>query len=307
MELKLKYMNLYFPTIKKDTEPLCKAFQKHNIVFGMATSIEELRGPAGSLFFRHSKQVVPGDSMKMAVVQPEQGVFIHKQNDDLLIESKVSGHGHCLAWSQRNPDWLMPVLTNSTTSQVYDLLKLHITECVKHYSAWETMDIVNEGYTSQLPWAYFIPDSIEAALTFSKEANPKMKRYYNGIFIGHHEECEKVIELAEKRLIDGIGIQWHRNAGVNESFAFPALFEFADTIRSLGLPIRFSEVTILDNGNTIDGNKKWAETIEIALRLGVTHYIQWGIHNPGWRGSCLLFDEQLQELPYAQTIRDILS
>lgn len=293
MEQKPKY-TVYLPAIQNQSIPLHEAFAKHGTVFGMATSLGEvmLNEKARNIFLHHAKQIVPADSMKMAVVQPEQGTFKHEQNDALL-KFVPNGHGHTVCWGMRNPEWLEPTLKKANEEERVDILRKQVVEYVTHYREWESMDIVNEGYVMESPWSKYVPDYIELAMSFAKEANPNIPRYYNGVFLGLPKEQKACLELSQKGLIDGIGIQWHRKAGVSDAPWIPELIQFA---KSVGVPIRFSEVTIAPNGNEYDFNAKWMEAVRIALEIGVHAFTQWGIYDgpDTWNGNSLLFDRNAQ-------------
>ena len=289
--------NLYLPVIARELVPLKDAFGRHGILFGMATSNSEMKDDlAKAIFDYHANLIVPGDQMKMAVVQPYEEIFVYEHNHKMR-EMAPHAHGHCLYWGQRYPEWLIPRLQKLDIDGRYDVLALHIAACMKAYSTWNSMDVINEGFTQPSPWMEYIgPASIPWALTIAKGANPALPRYYNGVFLGLPEEMKSVMALIDQKAIDGVGIQWHRKAGVDDTPWIPELIDFAAAVKRKGLPVRMSEVTIRPNGNEGDFIAKWREAVRLALMIGVTAFVQWGINDgpDSWQGDSLLFDREYQ-------------
>ena len=281
--------NLYFPIMSKQLPRLRDAFWRRGIRFGMATSTAEMNSQAGDIFRYHAAQIIPGDQMKMAVVEPVQGIFVHEQND-VMRGLCDSAHGHCLYWGQRFPAWLPDALSDATTAGRYAILETWIVECMTHYSGWNSMDVINEGFTTGSHWLTYIgPESIPFALHTARQAAPNVPIYYNGVFLGLPDERKAVLDLIDKGLLDGVGVQWHRVEGVDETPWIPELVQFT---RSCGLPIRMSEVTIKPKGNPAAHAEKWREAVRVALEIEAIDFVQWGIQDSSdsWQGDSLMFD-----------------
>lgn len=290
--------NLYFPLVAKEIQSLKDTFSRVGIKFGMSGNIDSVKR-YWPIYSYHAAIGVPESSMKMYAVHPTEETWNHEPNDKLFekLGDERTRHGHCLYWGQYYADWLPGALAEADMSGRYAILKNHIAGSMKHYWQWDSMDVVNEGFCYVYgPWVDYIGMSaIPYSFDYAKEARGDAKTpviYYNGVFIGLPDEMEKTLELASNKKIEGIGLQWHRSSGVNDSAFIPQVIQFMRTAKSMGMKTRMSEVTIKPNGNDGDHASKWVEAVDVAIECGVSEFVQWGIcdNSGSWQGDSLLFD-----------------
>lgn len=282
--------NIYLPIIANDNEPSLKdLFAKRGIRFGFAADyyIASAYPPSAPIVKKHAAIIVPEDQMKMAPTQPKQGIFDFKKNDDLVAWGKANNvaiHGTCLMWSQRNPDWLKPSITSPEDAE--RILRTHVRTISSRYYL-TGMDVVNEFYTDPGIWGYWLAGRAPSIALTEAVNSPK---WYNGLFRAP-DEINQVLDMAASGMIDGVGIQWHVNAGQDLDALIASVKSFAQTAKSYGVQVRLSEVSVLENGNASQSAQTWKQAVRLALDIGAIDFIVWGTVDPSWRGDALLFDE----------------
>src|ERR1044071_5029499 len=69
------------------------------------------------------------NAMKWGAIRPDRATFNFGPGDRIVAfarEHRMKVRGHCLAWSEYNPGWLLKA--NFTPAQMSDLLREHITK-----------------------------------------------------------------------------------------------------------------------------------------------------------------------------------
>ena len=190
------------------------------VKLGTAVRLDALRRDASyrDLFLGQYDALTPENEMKMALLQPQRGVYDFRAADDLVAFAKQHHkaiHGHALVWGLQLPLWLIDhgaiddiglhlpplsvgppldaalgdLLTNLTgwdRSELLGIMLDHITTVMRHFGddvpEW---DVVNEpldanGNLQNNVWRRFIgPDYIELALRAAHAANPRAKLFIN--------------------------------------------------------------------------------------------------------------------------------
>ena len=179
---------------------------------------------------REFNMVEPENAMKWGAIRPDRATFNFGPGDRVVAfarEHNMKVRGHCLAWSEYNPGWL--VNGKFTPAQMSDLLREHITKVMRHYKgqvfAW---DVVNEvfladGSVESSIW-YDQPGIglkgkgtayVEQALRWARAADPAALLFYNDYDTeGINPKSDAVYAMvkdfrARGVPIDGVGIQAH--------------------------------------------------------------------------------------------------
>jgi endo-1,4-beta-xylanase len=190
------------------------------VKLGSAVRLDVLRrDPAyRDLFLSRYDALTPENEMKMALLQPQRGVYDFRAADALVAfarEHHKAIHGHALVWGLQLPLWLVDhgasddlglhlpplsagphldpllggLLTNLTGWKRDELLGImcdHIATVMRHFGdAVPEWDVVNEpldadGDLQDNVWRRFIgPDYVELALRAAHAANPRAKLFIN--------------------------------------------------------------------------------------------------------------------------------
>ena len=179
---------------------------------------------------REFNMLTAENALKWGGIRPTRERFNFAPGDRLVAfaqKHKMKVRGHCLAWSEYNPGWL--VKGNFTPAQMSELLREHITKVMQHYRgqvfAW---DVVNEvfladGLVEPSVW-YDQPGIglkgkgtayVEQAFRWARAADPDTLLFYNDYDTeGINPKSDAVYEMVKdfKRRgvpIDGVGIQAH--------------------------------------------------------------------------------------------------
>ena len=246
-------------------------------------------------------------------------------------ENNISVRGHVLLWHSQTPDWFFKEnfsdSGNWVSKEVMSQRLENYIEAVMYAMETEfpdldvyAWDVVNECYMDdgslraagtdpsqeQSRWTMIYGDDtyIDEAFTYARKYAPEdCKLFYNDYneYIEGKREAiyTKMSALAEKGLIDGIGMQSHLDVGYPNA----ALYRQAiDRFNSTGLEVQITELDITQYNNNGDLTQQTAAYESImgqivdAKRDGanITAVIFWGITDAtSWRssGSPLLFDE----------------
>ncbi|MDT5271850.1 MAG: (4-O-methyl)-D-glucuronate---lignin esterase [Acidobacteriota bacterium] len=179
---------------------------------------------------REFNMLTAENALKWGAIRSNQSTFNFAPGDRLVAfaqKHRMKVRGHCLAWSEYNPGWL--VKGNFTPAQMSELLREHITKVMQHYRgkvfAW---DVVNEVFLadgSVEPSVWYDQPGIglkgkgtayvEQALRWARAADPDALLFYNDYDTeGVNPKSDAVYEMvkdfrARGVPIDGVGIQAH--------------------------------------------------------------------------------------------------
>lgn len=259
-------------------------------------------------------------------------------------ENNIPVRGHVLVWHSQTPDWFFKEgfqddgdwVDKDTMIQRMENYIKNVMEGLAeqfpdvNFYAW---DVVNEAWQdSGIPrvagssksedsnssaWTRIFGDNsfIEYAFQFARKYAPEgCKLYYND----YNEYVDSkttaiynmAMELKEKGLIDGIGMQSH----LDVSYPTISMYKKAlDKFASTGLDIQVTELDITTSDTTETGLKTQAQMYSDLFDLYVEYadsisaVVLWGVtDDQSWRASRvpLLFDEEFQAKPAYYSIVD---
>lgn len=267
---------------------------------------------------------------------------------DFCRDNNISVRGHVLVWHQQTPDWFFKegftddgdwVSKEVMLERLENYIKNVFTAVKEEYPtvdfyAW---DVVNECWlddgsyrpagsqsdgSKNSPWVQIFGDNsfIEPAFEYARKYAPEgCKLYYNDFNEYMPGKTQAIYDMAmdlkEKGLIDGIGMQSHLDAR-SGSDAFPsasvykkALAKFAET----GLDIQVTEWDATVNENTEAGFEAQAQYYSdimdaiVEYKDSVSAVVFWGTtDDKSWRASKypLLFNEDFTAKPAYYSIVD---
>lgn len=230
----------------------------------------DLSGPHAELLVKHFNSVVAENAMKMAYLEPAEGVFDFRVADALVDFAKAHHmlvRGTTLAWYLQNPPWLFQDAEGNdlqpgpeSKALVLRRLKTYIRTVVSHYRddvyAW---DVVNEaidpaqrdGFRRSRWFEITGTDYIDTAFRTAREAAPHAKLFINDFGTTNPTKRTFLYNLVKDLKargvpIDGVGHQMHIN------IRRPSTGAIAETIRmfsTLGLDNQITEldVSVYDN------------------------------------------------------------
>ncbi|MDO4156008.1 MAG: endo-1,4-beta-xylanase [Oscillospiraceae bacterium] len=269
------------------------------------------------------------------------------QADALLkycAENKIPVRGHTLVWHSQTPDWFFKegfsddgdwVDKDTMLQRMENYIKNVMEGLATQYPDVEfyAWDVVNEAWTDQgapraagssksenpnsSAWVRIFGDNsfIEPAFEYARKYAPAgCKLYYNDY---NEYETGKTtaiynmaMELKEKGLIDGIGMQSHLDVGYPTASAYrKAIDKFAST----GLDIQVTELDITTSDTSEAGLEKQAQLysdifdIYVEYADSISAVVLWGVtDDQSWRASRvpLLFDEKFQAKPAFYSVID---
>lgn len=194
-----------------------------------------LSGPHAELLVKHFNSIAAENAMKMAQLQPTEGVFDFRVADALVDFAKAHHmlvRGTTLVWHEQNPPWLFKDAEGNdlqpgpeSKALLLQRLKTYIRTVVSHYRddvyAW---DVVNEvidpaqpdGFRRS-PWFEITgTDYIDTAFRTAREAAPHAKLFINDF--GTTDPTKRMFlynlvkDLKARGVpIDGVGHQLHIN------------------------------------------------------------------------------------------------
>lgn len=173
---------------------------------------------------------------------------------------RIVTKGHPLAWHEMFPGW-------ARTLPDADVLKLQrerITEIVRSFKdSVEIFDVINETTVSAKSdnaigrWvkAQGATRVVDEVLALVHEANPRAKLLYNDFNVSADFE-NLVAELQQlKAPVDILGIQSHMH---KELWPMDKVWSVCDTYARFGLPLHFTELTILSGRFKDKDDMDWA-------------------------------------------------
>ncbi|MDJ0619741.1 MAG: endo-1,4-beta-xylanase [Calothrix sp. MO_192.B10] len=199
-------------------------------------------------------KITPENDMKMARVQPTEGVFTFAKADSVVEFARKNSmliHGHTLVWHQEMPSWVERYRGNAPALE--KILKSHIQTVVGHYKGKvQYWDVVNEaierhGYRNTIWYDTLGKDFIRRAFIYAHNADPAAKLIYNDYDIAtENQKSKKVLSLLSRLRKAGtpvcaVGLQMHISEnGINYGSFRRMIQKYA----SLGLEVHITEMDV---------------------------------------------------------------
>lgn len=266
---------------------------------------------------------------------PQISLANAKKALEFAEENGISVRGHVLVWHSQTPDWFFKegysndgdwVSKEVMIKRLENYIKNVMETIAEEYPnvdfyAW---DVVNEAYkdtggmrdagsnnvvNGQSAWVQVFGDDsfIDYAFQFAREYAPEgCKLFYNDyneyIPAKRDDICEKVAELKEKGLINGVGMQSHIKMGS------PSIELYEEAIRKyadLGVEVQITELDIDQKSNSASDLSELAERYQEVFAMykkvvddgvNLSAVTIWGINDGNsWIGGYpLLFDDEFQ-------------
>ncbi len=240
---------------------------------GAAIWSGDLSGPHADLLVKHFNSIVAENAMKMAYLEPTEGVFDFRVADALVDFAKAHHmliRGHTLVWYQQNPPWLFKDAEGNdlqpgpeSKALLLRRLNTYVRTVVSHYKgdvyAW---DVVNEAVDPAQPdgfrrsrWFELTgTDYIDTAFRAAHEAAPHAKLFINDYDTTDPTKRTFLYNLvgdlkARGVPIDGVGHQMHIN------IHWPTVEAIVETIRmfsALGVDNQVTELDVSLYDNSTD-------------------------------------------------------
>ena len=259
-------------------------------------------------------------------------------------KNKIPVRGHTLVWHSQTPDWFFKENFSDNGDWVdKDTMLKRMENYIKNvmeglatqypdveFYAW---DVVNEAWlddgnprkagssksedSNSSAWVRIFGDNsfIEYAFQYARKYAPKnCKLYYNDFNEYMPGKTTAIynmaMELKEKGLIDGIGMQSHLDVGFPTASTYrKAIDKFAST----GLDIQVTELDITTSDTSEAGLEKQAQLYSDIFDIytdyadSISAVVVWGVtDDQSWRATRvpLLFDENFQAKPAYYSIVD---
>lgn len=251
-------------TPQNDPNKGLKDYLKDYFLVGVAVGRQSLTQDS-ALIIKEFNSLTAENDMKPGVLHPSENTWKWETADAIMAfaeRHKIAVRGHNLLWHTQDARWMFTGPDGKPASKELVLKRLrdHIHAVVGRYKgriyAW---DVVNEAVddgpdstkiyrTERTPWWTLFqgPEFIDAAFRYAREADPKVKLYYNDYSSESVNKHRKIYKLV-KRLkdngvpIDGVGFQAHWK--INSPT--PAQLRTAlDEIISLGMDVQFTELDV---------------------------------------------------------------
>jgi endo-1,4-beta-xylanase len=266
---------------------------------------------------------------------PQINIDAARPQLDFVSENNIKVRGHVLVWHSQTPDWFFKegfsddgewVSKEKMIQRLENYIKNVMTTLAQEYPdvdfyAW---DVVNEAYseqgtmrvagsnntvTGQSAWVKVFGDDsfIDYAFEFARKYAPEgCKLFYNDYneYTPAKRDAiiEKVSQLSEKGIIDGIGMQSHIG------MSYPSLDLYEEAFRKyneLGLEIQVTELDIDQKSGSkesmLELAKRYQDVFKLYKKLvddgvNITAVVTWGItDNNSWIGGYPnLFDADYQ-------------
>ncbi len=260
-------------------------------------------------------------------------------------ENNIPIRGHVFVWHSQTPDWFFKenfdaeadwVTPEKMNQRLENYMKNVVDAVTTQYPDLEiyAWDIVNEAFkdtggmrdagsnntvNGQSAWMSVYGDDsfIDKAFELAREIMPEgCKLFYNDyneyIEAKRDDIYEKCKELAEKGLIDGVGMQSHIK------MSSPTISLYEEAIRkydSLGLEVQITELDIDQKSNSeedqLDLAKRYNEVFKLYKSLkdegvNITAVVIWGItDSTSWIGGYpLLFAKDYSAKPAFYAVAD---
>lgn len=239
-------------------------------------------------------------------------------------DNNIPVRGHTLVWHSQTPDWFFKEgFTNEGDWVSKEKMIQRLENYIKNYMEALTtqfpnldlyaFDVVNEAWedngqprqpgsnnesSGKSAWVQVFGDNsfIEYAFQYAREYAPEgCKLYYNDYneYISSKTDaiCNMALDLKEKGLIDGIGMQSHLDVSFPSASAYrTALEKFAAT----GLDIQITELDVTTSDTSDQGLEKQAQyysdifDVLVDYKDSISAVIFWGVtDDSSWRADRL--------------------
>jgi endo-1,4-beta-xylanase len=194
-----------------------------------------------------------------AQYEPEQGRPKHHDRDvvvDWCLEKGIACKGHPLVWANiADPAWLP-----EDHQAIHDASHSRVGEIVSRFrTRIDCWDVVNEpslllwANTRYGNWAQAVGTHsfVHQHLQTAREANPDATLLINEVLSPYpiHSTLNRLRDSNGHPLYDGIGIQAHMHSG---PWPLDRLWALCDHVATLGVPLHFSETTVLSGDHDPD-------------------------------------------------------
>ncbi|MBI4976269.1 MAG: endo-1,4-beta-xylanase [Spirochaetes bacterium] len=203
---------------------------------------------------------------------------------DLCLEfcekNRITPKGHPLLWHLFRPEWL-----SDDNAVMERRIRQRFREIADRYAGRiKIWDVCNEAQTMAIGTRqHVMPENhVELAFTLAAQYFPDCVRTYNDDRMWYHfSKSYSPVYLLVKSLLDrgyavnALGLQYHMFEGQLQyasQFMNPVyLFRILDQYAKLGLPINFSEVSIISRRDLGDGDEFQRFVTEKLYRLWFSH------------------------------------
>ncbi len=205
--------------------------------------------------------------------EPQQDKPRHEHTEKVArwcMDNGIAVKGHPLAWNFADPGWLP-----DDPDAVFRLQLGRIDDCVKRFAGLiDRWDVVNEAAHFDREESKQRAPKMTAAwakagkLEFTREcfvharaANPKATLLINDYRTdpAYEQVIEGLKDGAGKRLYDVIGIQSHQHGG---TWPNAKIWEICERFARFGVPLHFTETTILSGDRGWERKQPWSTTPE---------------------------------------------
>lgn len=205
--------------------------------------------------------------------EPREGRPNHAYAERVAKWCKEHGilcKGHPLAWNFADPRWLP-----DDVQEVRKLQLARIDDCVRRFAGLiDRWDVVNEAthfdrdqFLKQAPktsalWQKFGRTEFTVeCFQSARTANPKATLLINDYRTDppYEKVIEKLVDRDGKRLYDVIGIQSHMHGG---TWSTGKIWEVCERFARFGVPLHFTETTILSGERGGERKRPWKTTPE---------------------------------------------
>lgn len=173
--------------------------------------------------------------------------------------NQVTPKGHPLVWDYADPKWLPKEF-----AEIRDLSNARVREIISRYAGRiDIWDVVNEPThlgrfkTRTGEWAISMGavPYVTENLKIARQANPKATLLVNDYRVDPpYYQILDQLRAGGKPLFDTIGIQSHMHGGV---WPLGKIWEVCDLYAKFGVPIHFTETTVVSGRKTGD---QWGES-----------------------------------------------
>ncbi len=181
-------------------------------------------------------------------------------------EHGIKMKGHPLVWNHEDPGWLPDDL-----DEIHRLQMQRVTDCVERFKGIiDVWDVVNEPtdfermknkkMTKVWQKSGKIPFILEA-FDFAGKANTGTTLLVNDYKTGkgYEDVIGRLVDEHGKRVYDAVGVQSHMHRG---AWAPEKVWDVCERFSGFGVPIHFTEVTILSGKLGWKNPKPWESTDE---------------------------------------------
>ncbi len=305
--------------------PLRSKAQSRGFLIGAAVDSKPFSDDAAysETLAREFNAVTAEGAMKFRPLRPTRDRFNFQDADKIVDFAAAQGmkvRGHTLVWHSAIPRWLRD--GNFSKDEIATILKEHIQTTIRHFrGSVDAWDVVNEAIDDatglrQTFWLKALGnDYIAQALIWAREADPRVKLFYNdygGEALGAKSDAiYNLLKSLKGRgiPIDGVGLQSHF---LLESS--PKMEDVATNMKrlaALGLEIQVTEFDVRmvmppTEQKLQDQAQIYRAYLSTCLAIAkCTAFLTWGITDkyswiprsfPG-TGSALPFDENFRPKP----------